>query len=153
MSGIVIRQALLEDASAIYHIIQAGFARYQRIACPAAAAPALSETIADIQKAIRESYVLLAEKNSVPCGTLRVTPTEGLSYISRFAVLRQGIGIGGALLSAAAEFAMMQGANGLALHTDAHAVETLTFYQNAGFSVVSASTDRGYTRLYLEKIF
>lgn len=149
--SITIRVATTKDIEAIHHIIKIGFSHYASLANANAAAPALSETPADIAADIKSKHVLLALEDGRPVGTARIAFYGDTAYLSRFAVLQQGIGIGTALMDYAAQYAAEKGARTLNLHTAASAAPTISFYENCGFSTLSETVWHGYRRLYMGK--
>lgn len=149
--SIVCRVATKNDIPSIQEIIKVGFSRYALLANKTAATPALSETAHDIEADIQNKYVFLALSENKPVGTARISIDGNTAYLSRFAVLEQGMGIGTVLLEHGAAYAAAQNATLLCLHTAASATPTISFYESCGFRVLSEAVWNGYHRLYMGK--
>ncbi len=131
-----IRQAAIEDAAAVYAIVQAAFAEY-RDALPVSVG-ALDETQTDVLEAISAGQVLLALQAEVAVGTVRYEAQPGYLYVGRLAVLPacRGCGIGAALMAHIECLAPSLGRSRIQLGTRQSIPANITFYERLGYTIV-----------------
>ena len=107
-----VRTANYNDIEAIAQITREGFLKYKELS-PKSNPEALTETFSDIKKDIDTKIVLIAEKNKVPVGSLRVEINKETkeAYLSRFAVKvsSQNNGIGKSLMNLVDEIMRKEG--------------------------------------------
>lgn len=152
-NSLTIRFAKHEEAEAIYSMIKESFLDYMKYTNNTGIAPALKDTVEDVQKVVDEQKVLVLLDDDEPVGSLRCNIDGKYAYIGRVCILpkyRQR-GYGTLLMHKAEDFCVKNGVKCLALHTTAHNVPLIRFYMNVGYIVHSATTDRGYIRVLLIK--
>jgi ribosomal protein S18 acetylase RimI-like enzyme len=172
---VTIRFAYKEDAAAIKKILGDAFVKYAHDSgIPEKEVLALRETEATILDAIEaqtygrigdknikqlgdkdrnvaSKFVLYAEYNGEPAGTVRVEQLESdmsKAYVSRFGVegsFREH-GVGHAMIIEVCKLMRRQGVKILFLHTAAKNAETVSFYYKNKFYIESVSSDKGYLR-------
>lgn len=151
-----VRTATYNDIEAIAAITREGFLKYKELS-PDSNPEALSETLQDIKKDIDTKIVLIAEKNKVPVGSLRVEINKDTNeaYLSRFAVKvsSQNNGIGKSLMNLVDEIMKKEGVKSISLHTDSRVASLVRFYYGRGFHIDSVDKSRGYTRAHLIKYY
>ncbi len=149
-----VRPATYDDIEAISAITREAFTKYAEMS-PAADPDALRETFADIKHDIDTKIVLIAERNNVPVGSVRVSiDDEGKNaYLSRFAVRlnSQNSGIGKSLMKLVDEIMQSKGVERISLHTDSCLSPLIRFYYGRGFHIDSTDKSKGYTRAKLIK--
>lgn len=146
---IVIRPAMEADIPAIAAITHEAFLLYaQQVGIPSAIG-ALSETEADVRRALESKKVLVASLQDRIVGSVRYEDLGGgIGYLSRFGVtpvLQQG-GVGSALIEAVAEGCRDMGLSAVTLHTGARVTHLVSFYYRCGYFIHSTTHDRGYVR-------
>lgn len=149
-----VRKATIEDAAAIYDIMQEAFTKYQEDLATDTKVAALRETIEDIKHDIEHKCVFIAFLSDIPIGSIRYEiKADGTAYLSRFGVrpAYQRYGAGTALMKALEQDAEKNGATDIALHTALKMKHLIGFYQHMGYYVVSTSDDTGYVRALLCK--
>jgi ribosomal protein S18 acetylase RimI-like enzyme len=148
----IIRRAEASDAGAIYTILQKAFREYAQ-AAGLTEVEALKETIADIEREIREKAVYIALIDSIVVGTVRVDISGDTAYISRFAVnsSHRNIGIGKSLMNLVDKYLISKNVREVCLHTASRYGALMRFYYGRGFYVDSVTHDRGYPRARLVK--
>lgn len=149
----IVRQAALEDAEAIYTILQDAFKEYSLIT-GVEKPDALCETVDDIKRDIQSKMVYVAvidDKKIV--GTLRLEINGKEAYLSRFAVdpKSRNNGIGKSLMSVVDKYLKEKGVHKVTLHTASRHGELMRFYYGRGFYVEAIETDRGYLRARMVK--
>ncbi len=149
-----VRPATYDDVEAIYSITRQAFEKYAEMS-PNAKPEALSETYEDIKRDIDTKTVLLAVRDNVPVGSVRVLMDKESkkAYLSRFAVKisAQNNGIGKSLMNLVDEIMIKSGMEELSLHTDSTIAALIRFYYGRGFHVDSVDNSRGYPRAKLIK--
>ncbi|NLM73630.1 MAG: GNAT family N-acetyltransferase [Clostridiaceae bacterium] len=148
----IIRQAAIEDAEAVYEILQSSFREYC-ITAGIEKADALTETVEDIRKQILSNTVYIAEVDKKTIGTLRLTINGEEAYLSRFAVDKncRNNGVGETLMAVAEKYLISMGVRRIVLHTASRHTSLMRFYLGRGFYVEAIETDRGYLRARLVK--
>jgi ribosomal protein S18 acetylase RimI-like enzyme len=148
----IIRRAEASDAGDVYAILQKAFREYAE-AAGLTEVEALKETIADIEKEIRDKVVYIALIDKVIVGTVRVDISGDTAYISRFAVnsSHRNIGIGKSLMNLVDKYLIAKNVRQVSLHTASRYGALMRFYYGRGFYVESVSHDRGYPRARLVK--
>lgn len=150
----VIRRAREEDAGSIKSIINEAFQKYKNDAGIEGNMEALDESIEDIKKAIKNSYVFIALFNDIPVGTIRVTiNSDNTAYISRFGVRLKyhNIGIGKSMITLVDKFLISKGVKTAYLYTASTYRELVRFYYGRGFYIDSTTKDKGYIRALMVK--
>lgn len=143
-----------EDAEAVRMVMMDAFAKYKQDAGLSDPPGALTETLEEILKDIRDSYVYLAFVDGEPVGSIRIYPeNEEYAYIRRFGVRNgyQNIGVGKSFMNLADKLLRSKGIKKAGLHTASKYTALMRFYYGCGFYVQSTSEDRGYLRAYLVK--
>jgi len=135
----MIRRASVEDAPAVYAILQSAFKEYAKI------------TGLDKLEALFETVDALIDGCIV--GTLRLDIHGDQAYLSRFAVdnHNRNIGVGKSLMHVADKYLRHKGVKKVTLHTDSRHGALVRFYYSRGFFVEAIETDRGYLRARLVK--
>lgn len=148
----IIRRACAEDAKDVYDILQKAFKEYAEAAC-LQNIEALTETVEDIENAIRNKVVFIATIDNKIVGTVRVDITGTEAYISRFAVNSENrnTGIGKSMMSLVDKYLVSKKVREASLHTASHYGALMRFYYGRGFYVESVSYDRGYPRARMVK--
>ncbi|NLE26207.1 MAG: GNAT family N-acetyltransferase [Clostridiaceae bacterium] len=149
---LIIRRATLNDAPAIFPIIQKAFNEYSRITGQTNL-EALSETVEDIALAIQTKAVYIAVLNDIIVGTVRLVIKDDEAYLSRFAVdcNSQNTGIGKSLMNEVDTYLKKMGVKKVTLHTSSKHDVLMRFYYGVGFFVEAIETDRGYLRARMVK--
>lgn len=154
INQIIIRKAGLEDAPAIFTVIQESFKKYCENSGLDDLPDALRETVEDIRKDILTKQVLVAVLDGTISGTLRyqIRPDQ-TAFLTRFGVLPafHGAGIGQSLMHEVDEQLIKAGVKRIFLFTAAKNKNLVRFYTGRGFYVESANTDRGYLRALMVK--
>lgn len=149
-----VRQATYNDIEAIHAITREAFEKYAEMS-PNANPDALSETLKDIKNDIDTKTVLLAVRDNIPVGAVRVLMDKESkkAYLSRFAVKlsAQNNGIGKSLMNLVDEIMKKNGMDEISLHTDSTIAALIRFYYGRGFHVESVENSRGYPRAKLVK--
>lgn len=152
-NSLTIRFAKPEEAKDVYEMIRASFLDYKKYTNNTGIAPALKDTIEDVQKVINANKVMLLLDDDEPVGSLRCDINGDFAYIGRVCILPQyrKRGYGTLIMHKAEDYCSKEGVKCLALHTTTHNVPLIRFYLNLGFIVHSTTTDRGYIRVLLIK--
>ncbi len=154
--NLFIRPATASDAPEIHHIVQLAFAEYASLLGLAQPPKALLETTDDILRNMHDKRVLIGFVNLTKAiGSVRYDITDGIAYISRFAILPnwQQSGMGRALLNQVETECRQQGVKAIALHTGTKLMAQARFYYANGFYVHSTSQDHGYIRgLFIKEL-
>ncbi|MEE0943866.1 MAG: GNAT family N-acetyltransferase [Clostridia bacterium] len=149
-----VRSATYDDIEAIQSIVREAFIKYAEMS-EAAEPEALKETVKDIKKDIDTKIVLIAERDNVPVGSVRVEINEETktAYLSRFAVKvsSQNNGIGKSLMNLVDEIMIKHGVKSISLHTDSKLTPLIRFYYGRGFYIDSVDKSKGYVRACLVK--
>lgn len=139
-----LRVADLGDAAEMLRLIHAAFSARPPVDPPAAA---LSDTVADIERQLRDGHGVIAEVDGRMVGCLLVSgPRDGVCGVHRVSVLpdfRQ-YGVAATLVRGAADIAMDLGATHLELLSRREFPETRTWWEHHGF-VVAAEEELGWT--------
>jgi N-acetylglutamate synthase-like GNAT family acetyltransferase len=144
---LTIRKAHPADAPAIHNILAVSFSEYHTLL--GIRPKALTESIEDIVKEIKNKTVLVAVVNNMLlCGTLRYEFAGDVCYISRFGVLPnwQAAGAGGELLAFVEQACSEAGTKAMCLHTATKLFKQTRYYYGQGFFIHSTTHDRGYVR-------
>jgi len=152
--SIKVKKASINDAQAIYEIIQQAFTEYQNNLGTENKVAALCETVEDIKSDIENKHVFIALLDDKPIGSIRYDiDKNGIAYLSRFGVKPdyQKYGAGSSLIKALEEDAAKQGAKAIVLHTAMKMNGLIGFYEHMGYYVVSVSNESGYARALLRK--
>ncbi|MDO4618363.1 MAG: GNAT family N-acetyltransferase [Clostridia bacterium] len=135
-------------------ITREAFSKYLELS-PNSNPDALFETFADIKKDIDTKVVLIAERDKVPVGSVRVQIDENTktAYLSRFAVKisAQNNGIGKSLMNLVDEIMKKEDVKSISLHTDSTLAPLIRFYYGRGFYIDSVDHSKGYPRAHLVK--
>ena len=145
--------AEMEDAEAILEITKESFEEYRK-SVGVDTVDALTETVEDVEQAIREQIVLVAHIEENVVGSLRLKLMgDGTAYLSRFGVKLscQNLGIGKSLVNMADAILQSRGVKQVRLHTGAKVTGLIRFYYGRGFYIDSTTKDRGYIRALLCK--
>ncbi len=143
-----------EDAAAVQSVMRDSFEKYKFEAGVPNTPGALSETLDDIMKDIKDSYVYLAVVDGVPVGSIRINiENSEYAYIRRFGVRGgyQNIGIGKSFMNLVDKLLKSKGVKYAGLHTASKYTALMRFYYGCGFYVKSTEETRGYLRAYLIK--
>lgn len=130
-----IRLAKIDEAAAIYQIIQVAFAEYDgKIPVPPEAS---QETLAEAEVAAASGRVVLALDGTIPIGTVRYHLYPDYLHVGRLAVLPtyRGCGVGAALMKYLEELAPTLGRTVLRLSTRQSMPGNLAFYERLGYQV------------------
>lgn len=148
----IIRRATVDDAPAVFSILQTAFIEYGRITGQSKL-EALFETIEDIRKEIETKTVYIAVIDNAIVGTVRLDINGYQAYLSRFAVDRnnRNIGIGKSLMNIVDKYLEEKKVRKVTLHTASKHSILMRFYYGRGFYVEKIETDRGYLRARLVK--
>ncbi len=148
----IIRRATIQDAPAVFEILQTAFKEYSVITGQNKL-EALSETVEDICREIASKAVYIAVIDDTIVGTVRLDIHGDEAYLSRFAVdyNNRNIGIGKALMSVVDKYLTGKGVRKVTLHTASRHGVLMRFYYSRGFFVEAVETDRGYLRARLTK--
>ncbi|NLC62837.1 MAG: GNAT family N-acetyltransferase [Thermoanaerobacterales bacterium] len=148
----IIRRAKPLDAPNVYDILQKAFREYAD-ASGIKKLEALTETVEDIERAIKEKVVFIAIIDNVIVGTVRVDISGNSAYISRFAVnsAYRNIGIGKSLINLVDKYLISKKVKSVSLHTASRYGALVRFYYGRGFYVESVTYDRGYPRAKMVK--
>lgn len=150
----IIRKAAIDDAPAIYSIMQEAFKKYMHDTGLTGTMDALNESYEKIESDILKKEVYIALIDGIPVGTIRIEIfADNTAYISRFGVMRNyhNIGIGKSLINLADKVLISKGIKKVSLHTASKYRDLIRFYYGRGFYIESTSTDRGYVRAVLVK--
>lgn len=151
-----VREASYDDIEAIHAITREAFEKYAEMS-PRSNPDALHETFRDIKNDIDTKTVLLAVRDNVPVGSVRVCidKENKRAYLSRFAVKlnAQNNGIGKSLMNLVDEIMIKNGIEEISLHTDSTISALIRFYYGRGFHVESVDNSRGYPRARLVKSY
>lgn len=142
-----------EDAAAILAITKESFEEYRK-SVGVDTVDALTETVEDVKKAIREQLVLVAHIEDDVVGSLRLKIIDSeTAYLSRFGVKLscQNLGIGKSLVNMADALLQNRGIKRVILHTGAKVTGLVRFYYGRGFYIDSTTKDRGYIRALMCK--
>ena len=149
-----VRPAAYKDIPAILSITREAFLKYAELS-EAAEPEALKETEADVRRDIDTKIVLIAVRDNVPVGSVRVEIDKetNTAYLSRFAVkvTSQNNGIGKSIMNLVDEIMQKYGVKSISLHTDSKLTPLIRFYYGRGFYIDSTDKSRGYVRAYLKK--
>lgn len=150
-----IRYAIPDDAIEIQEIMHSAFEGYLEDIKNDYKLHALTESVADIRKDIKEQAVFVAvnDKNKL-IGAIRIKGlTKDLAYIYRFGVRPEikNVGVGSNLLTAACDFCAENGYKAVALHTNTRFYTLARYYYGKRFFVHSTTTDKGYIRALFVK--
>jgi N-acetylglutamate synthase-like GNAT family acetyltransferase len=148
----IIRKATIEDAEAVYSILQSSFKEY----CEAVGikiTDALLETVEDIREQILSNTVYIAAVDDKVIGTLRLEVNGEEAYLSRFAVDKnsRNSGVGETLMTVAEKHLIGLGVKKIILHTSSRHVTLMRFYYGRGFYAEDIKTNRGYFRARMVK--
>jgi predicted N-acetyltransferase YhbS len=148
----IIRRAAVEDAPAVFSILQTAFKEYSSIT-GLTKLEALLETVEDIRQEIASKAVYIAVIDDAIVGTVRLDIHGEEAYLSRFAVdhNNRNIGIGKALMNVVDKFLQGKAVKKVTLHTASRHNVLMRFYYSRGFFVEAIETDRGYLRARLVK--
>lgn len=150
----IIRKATIEDAPAIFMIMQEAFKKYMLDTGLSGTMEALAESLENIEADILEKEVYIALIDDNPVGTIRIKIlSDKTAYISRFGVMLDyhNIGIGKSLMNLADKILKSREVKRVSLHTASKYRDLIRFYYGRGFYIESTSTDRGYIRALLVK--
>lgn len=150
--SLIIRQAISQDAPAVFLLLQSGFIEYGRIT-EQTNLEALLETVEDVQREIETNTVFIAIIDDVIVGTVRLEVHGEEAYLSRFAVdiNRRNSGVGKSLINIVDKFLMEEKIKKVTLHTASKHILLMRFYYGRGFYTEKLETDRGYLRATLVK--
>ena len=141
------RRAGSGDADAAAVVVRAAFAPYvARIGREPA------PMAADYGALCAEGRVTLAETSGAgPVGVLVAYPKGGWLHVETVAAATPRLGVGRALMAAAAAEAARLGLAGLHLYTNAAMTEALAFYDALGFARIGRRMEAGFDRVYFRK--
>lgn len=149
-----VRQANYSDIPAIMSITREAFQKYDQMS-ESEYLDALHETEKDIKHDIDTKIVLIAIRDDVPVGSVRVEVDREnkTAYLSRFAVKvnSQNNGIGKSIMNLVDEMMMKENIKSISLHTDSKITSLVRFYYGRGFYIDSIDRSRGYLRAHLTK--
>ena len=148
----IIRRASVEDAPAVFSILQSAFNEYALITGQNNL-EALNETEEDIKNEISSKAVYIAVIDEKIVGTVRLDIHGSDAYLSRFAVdnKNRNIGIGKSLMSVVDKYLQSQSVKKVTLHTDSKHAALVKFYYSRNFYTEAIETNRGYLRARLVK--
>ncbi|MDD2533978.1 MAG: GNAT family N-acetyltransferase [Eubacteriales bacterium] len=149
-----IRQATPADSADLLTLIQWAMQVYAAKSGITAPLDAMRETQVDLQRFIRDHYVLVAEHRGTLIGTVRLVRLDAdRAYFSRFAVHPhlQQTGVGKLIYQVAENWLIQQGFKRVSLHTAMTNEPLVSFYEARGFKLVETETSRGYARGLFEK--
>ena len=131
-----IKQADIDDAEAVYAVVQAGFGEY-RDALPVPVS-ALDETMEDVRREISGGHVLLATEDGEAVGTVRYELRPDHLYVGRLAVspAYRRRGVGAALMTYIEKLAPTLGHTRIRLATRQSMPSNLLFYEQLGYKVI-----------------
>lgn len=151
----LIRPARSSDVDAVRSIVRAAYEVYvPRIGREPA------PMSADYQTLIRNSFVWIAESSRADgssneiVGILVLIPGDSELLLENIAVapVRQGRGIGRALLQFAEDRARQIGLSAVALYTNERMVENVQLYRRLGYEEVGRRSEHGFARVYFRKL-
>lgn len=149
-----VRMANYSDIPAIMSITREAFKKYAELS-ESDYLDALHETEMDIKHDIDTKIVLIAVRDNVPVGSVRVAVDRenNTAYLSRFAVKinSQNNGIGKSIMNLVDEIMMKENIKSISLHTDSKIASLVRFYYGRGFYIDSVDRTRGYIRAHLTK--
>jgi predicted N-acetyltransferase YhbS len=150
----IIRKAVKEDAADIHDILLRSFEAYRAAADISSPLEAMEESIEHIERDIIHKDVFIALMDSVPVGTVRVSPIDPeTALLSRLGVVpcHQNIGIGKSLMNLVDKIAVEKKYKRIHLYTATKNSNLMRFYYGRGFYADSTSKERGYIRALLVK--
>ncbi len=152
-NSLTIRFAKPEEAKDIYSMIRESFLDYTKYMNNTGIAPALKDTLEDVQKVVDANKALILLDEDKPVGSLKCDIQGDFAYIGRVCILPKcrKRGYGTLIMHKAEDYCLNEGVKCIALHTTAHNVPLIRFYLNLGYIVHSTTTDRGYIRVLLIK--
>ena len=130
----IVREAALDDATAIADVLALAFEEY-RPDYTAAAYEATTSSASDVRLRLREGPIWLAIDGVRAVGTVSAKRTlEGI-YLRGMAILpdARGLGIGVALLDCVVEYARRESASRLYLSTTPFLLRAIRLYERYGF--------------------
>jgi GNAT superfamily N-acetyltransferase len=132
--GLLVRNAVIEEASGIASILLQAFSEYESL-YTAAAFAATTPTASQIQERWHEGPVWVAMQNSHIVGTVAAVPKSAGLYIRSMAVLpaARGQRIAGKLLKEIENFAIDHGYQRLFLSTTPFLLHAIRLYEQFGF--------------------
>ncbi|QTL98393.1 GNAT family N-acetyltransferase [Iocasia frigidifontis] len=146
------RKACLDDAVAIHDLVRKAFVHYSKEGMN----PAMEESLEEIYNDIKDSIVLILEKNGRIIGSLRlVSEVEGSFYLKRFSIdpSYQDQGLGTILYSESEKAARDHGGKFIYLYSSVEDERLINFYRKLGFSCLKLDKVNGYQRgLWVKKI-
>lgn len=149
-----VRSAKYSDIPAILSITREAFLKYAELS-EAADPEALHETKEDVKNDIDNKIVLIAVRDNIPVGSVRVAIDNDTktAYLSRFAVklTSQNNGIGKSIMNLVDEIMLKYGIKSIGLHTDSKLTPLIRFYYGRGFYIESVDSSKGYLRAFLKK--
>jgi ribosomal protein S18 acetylase RimI-like enzyme len=147
-SGLVVRPAVVDDASAVAACVEAAYRHYveRNGKYPA---PMLD----DYALVIGEYDVTVAERGGEVAGVLVVREAEEGFLLDNIAVAPgyQGTGVGRRLLGLAEEKARAAGYDSLYLYTQEIMVENQALYARIGYAEYARRREVGLDRVYMRK--
>lgn len=147
-------EATEQDVLAVRSVMTDSFEKYKTDAGVPDTPGALAESLDDIMRDIRESYVYIAFVDGEPVGSIRISIENGeFAYIKRFGVRGgyQNIGIGKSFMNLVDKLLRSKGVRCAGLHTASKHTALMRFYYGCGFFVKSTEETRGYLRAFLIK--
>ena len=152
----IIERAKIEQAEEISRVTKEAFDIYREAlhSSKEVSLSALSESVGDVKRDIKNSMVFCACENGKVIGAIRVKALSGdLAYIYRFAVdpLETSGGVGSELLAAAVNFCAEEGFSAIALHTNSKYYKLARYYYGKEFYVHSTNLEKGYIRALFVK--
>ena len=149
-----VRMANYSDIEAIMCITREAFSKYAELS-ESQHLDALCETEKDIKNDIDTKIVLIAVRDNIPVGSVRVAVDREnhTAYLSRFAVKvsSQNNGIGKSIMNLVDRIMIKKGVKEIALDTGSKITSLVRFYYGRGFYIDSTDKSRGYVRAHLVK--
>ncbi len=156
MNKFLLRDATLEDAPTVAHVVRQAFAEYETWLTPPSAAHA--ESVESVSRKMAHGHVTLAVAQNEVVGCVFTEPREGFLYLGRLAVLpswrRQGVG--SALMRHAETGAAQSGLLRVRLGVRLALPENEAYYRRLGYQPCGFGTHPGCTEptfVWLEKTF
>lgn len=152
MEQILLQRASYEDAPEILSITKLAFDEYARQVRKRESIQALYETLADVERDIREKNVYTLKMDGELVGSVRYEIlTDGIAYLSRFSMHPdvQNLGLGGLLLEKVRLECLNAGVRAIALHTASRMRSSVGFYLKNGYYIHSISKDSDYIRAFM----